>query len=230
MLRTAGEQGAGRQRALDACRRGNSCDKFVSSSKRSTRGPTMKRALLALVMLLLPLFHGQAQPQPLPKRTWRNSSPKPSKSSSARWAPFSPQTPNGRHSHDVGFSDLQVVKGDGADIVLLVLGAKWTACVWRSRGCRDFSRTPLSGVFTVQRQGHVPRWWAAPPDCSGSRRAGGRSSIVLTASVCRSGAQSRRKCRDSVLPCRRKAHPGRRSRWNCSSPHQSQACRQENLR
>ena len=87
----------------------------------------MKRALLALVILVLPLLQWQAQAATFADKNLARLSAEAEQIfvgsvSSLR----SRKLPNGAIVTDVRFSDLQLIKGEhrGADIVLLVLGGE----------------------------------------------------------------------------------------------------------
>ena len=87
----------------------------------------MKRALLALVILVLPLFNGQARAATFAEKNLAQLVTEAEQIFVGTVSSLqSRKLPNGAIVTDVRFSDLQVIKGDnqGADIVLLVLGGE----------------------------------------------------------------------------------------------------------
>ena len=85
----------------------------------------MKRALLALVILVLPLLHGQARAATFAEKNLAQLVTEAEQIFVGTVSSLqSRKLPNGAIVTDVRFSDLQVIKGDGADIVLLVLGGE----------------------------------------------------------------------------------------------------------
>jgi hypothetical protein len=85
----------------------------------------MKRALLALVILVLPLFNGQARAATFAEKNLAQLVTEAEQIFVGTVSSLqSRKLPNGAIVTDVRFSDLQVITGDGADIVLLVLGGE----------------------------------------------------------------------------------------------------------
>jgi len=85
----------------------------------------MKRALLALVILVLPLLNGQARAATFAEKNLAQLITEAEQIFVGTVSSLqSRKLPNGAIVTDVRFSNLQVIKGDGADIVLLVLGGE----------------------------------------------------------------------------------------------------------
>lgn len=110
----------------------------------------MKRALLALVMLVLPLFHGQAQAATFADKNLAQLVAEAERIFVGTVSSLqSRKLPNGAIVTDVRFSDLQVVKGDGADIVLLVLGGEVDGVRLEIPGLPRFQRDTRYLVFSL---------------------------------------------------------------------------------
>lgn len=111
----------------------------------------MKKALLALLILVLPLLHGQARAATFAEKNLTQLVTEAEKifvgtASSLQ----SRKLPNGAIVTDIGFSDLQVIKGDsqGADIVLLVLGGEVDGVRLEIPGLPQFQRGTRYLVFS----------------------------------------------------------------------------------
>ena len=109
----------------------------------------MNRALLALMIMLLSLLHGQARAATFAEKNLAQLVAEAEQifvgtASSLQ----SRKLPHGTIVTDIRFSDLQVVKGDGADIVLLVLEGEVDGVRLEIPGLPRFQRDTRYLVFS----------------------------------------------------------------------------------
>lgn len=160
----------------------------------------MKRALLALVILVLPLLNGQARAAAFAEKNLAQLVTEAEQIFVGTVRSLqSRKLPNGAIVTDVRFSNLQVIKGDGADIVLLVLGGEVDGVRLEIPGLPRFQ---LDTRYLVFSQGNGKDMFPVVGGPAGlfqimAAPAGG-SSIALTSSGMALGRGIAAEVQDSV--------------------------------